>query len=136
SDFADFKIGNKNATKAEILQMLSILTNIGHLPATFTSSSVLLTLLNKNEDKFRTSLKSGLHNIDIKILDSLLKNNDVYKIHLVNRLFKLHRIDRRNEEARRIKDLSLWILREYILRENSGFVELWERYDLIRKVSY
>jgi len=135
-DFADFKIGNKNATKAEILQMLSILTNIGHLPATFTSSSVLLTLLNKNEDKFRTSLKSGLHNIDIKILDSLLKNNDVYKIHLVNSLFKLHRIDRRNEEARRIKDLSLWILREYILRENSGFVELWERYDLIRKVSY
>lgn len=136
SDFNALKIGNKHPSKAEILQMLAILTNIGHLPATFTSSSVLLKLLNNNEDKIRSAFRAGLESKDRKILDFILDNNDVYKIHLVNSLFKLHRIDKRNDQSRKIKKLSLWILRGYILREDSDFVELWERYDLIRKISY
>lgn len=134
-NFNKFKIGNKNPTKAEILQMLSILTNIGHLPATFTSSSVLLTLLNNNEDNIRTAFRSGLYQ-DKYILDELLKNDDIYKIHLANSMFNVHRIDKRNENAKKLKELSLWILRNYILREESENIELWETYDLIRKISY
>ncbi|MBU8852744.1 hypothetical protein [Priestia megaterium] len=125
----------KKPTGGEILQCLSLLTNMGHFPDTFSASKVWLHLLRKNTRGLRTGLKKGLKSADKKILDNIVDNFNIYDIHLVNALFLLERY-RKVNGGNEIIDFSKKLIIEYIKGDNEELKKYWQIYKSIRKIAY
>jgi len=126
---------DKNPTAGEILQVLSILTNMGHFPDTFATSKVILNMLDKNHRKFRSGYKMGLDRNQNILLDQMIEKFDIYNIHLMNAIFLLRRYKNR-KGSKEIVEFSIKILEDYIDKDKSTFKKYWELYNIIRKLSY
>jgi|GEM_PF-1942814 len=122
-------------TPAEVLQCLSVLTNMGHFPDTFATSKLWLHLIKNNVRGLKTGLKKGLTKEEKDILDEIVDNDNFYDIHLVNALFLLGRYGRA-DGAKEVIDFSKKLIIEYVNNKNEGLKRFWEIYKGIRKISY
>lgn len=132
----DLKLPGYNThTRAEVLQCLCLLTNMGHFPDTFSSSKLWMHLLYTNEKNIRSTFRKGLGRDERKLLDRLLEEHDFYNIHLVNALFLLDRYRKAsgNEET---VNFSKTILKEYLNEENEEMKKYWGIYKSIRKIAF
>ena len=126
---------DKYPTNGEILQCLSILTNMGHLPGTFAASRTILNLLEENSNNIRTGYKQGLDSESKPIFNTVLDEFDVFKVHLVNAIFLMERYRRINNSSSYI-DFSIKLLKSYLLRNDKSLKKLWSIYDGIRKLAF
>jgi hypothetical protein len=127
--------GMVSPTPAELLQCLSILTNIGHFPDTFAASKLWLHLIRNNIRGLKTGLKKGLLKNEKILLDRIIDNNDYYNVHLINALFLLGRYGRA-EGANEIINFSKKLLLKYINNDEESLSRYWEIFKGIRKISY
>lgn len=126
---------DKFPTGAELLQVLILLANIGHLPETIASSRSLLHLL-RTDNKLRMSFKSGLSKEDYSFFDEVLDDFQIYNVQYLTSLFMLQRHKRYvNEE---FIDFPSKIIRSYINRESESepLKKIWSLFDSIRRISY
>lgn len=126
---------DKGPTNGEILQCLSILTNMGHFPGTFAASRTLLNLLEENSNNIRKGYKQGLDSESKQIFNTVLEEFDVFKVHLVNAIFLIERYRRINDSSSYI-DFSIKLLKSYLLRNDKSLEKLWSIYDGIRKLAF
>ena len=127
---------SKHASGREVLQSLSLLTNIGHFKETFAGSRTLLCLL-KRDVNFRSSFRKGLDTSVRKMFDECLNSMNEYKIHLFVALFLLERDKRPRQYGECVafcRDLLARFLRGE--EESQSLSSIFRLFDAIRKTAY
>lgn len=125
---------SKYPSTGEILQCLSLLTNIGFQTGTFASNRAWLKLLFDNKLALTSFLK-GLDPIDRNDLIRVVQNFDYYKFQHYITLFLLQRYKGKDKE---LVTFCKTLLRSYLNRKDSKAEErkIWSIFYNIRRISY
>lgn len=138
SDFGCLSHFGGPPTKGEVIQVLIILANIGHLPSTFSGERALLHWFREGSAA-RSAFRKGLPKEDRKSFDAVLQSFDIYRFNYYISLFLLNRY-RRKKNGSEIVDLCQRILRGYLQRENDDasnkMQPAWRLYRAIRRLTY
>jgi len=128
---------SKHASGLEVLQCLSLLTNVGHFKETFAGSRALLCLLKRDAD-FRSSFRKGLDRSAKSMFDECLNTMNEYRIHLFVALFLLERYKRPSQYSEYI-EFCRNLICKFIIRDGKKFESLsliFRLFDAIRRTSY
>jgi|GEM_PF-5230562 len=130
---------DKVPTNGEILQVLALLGNIGHLPTTFSGERAFLKYLRDNANS-RRALRSGLPAQDRTDFARALESFDVYRLNYFIALFLLNRY-RRRDNGPAMVDFCQSLLRSFASRtppeeESESVRALWRFYRSIRRLTY
>ena len=131
---------DKSPSGAEVMQILILLANAGHLPETFTALRSLLHILHQNKI-IRIKFRSGLDERDRDFFDETLDLFQVFHVQYLLMLFLLQRYKRLDKcgDGKSIVDLASSILRDYINKQDEKrepLKKIWGLYDNIRRISY
>lgn len=125
----------------EVLQMLAILSNMGHMYDTFTASRILLRLLQESKESgspFYAVYKRNLPKDIQSSFEQLLATDNYYKLHLFNAVHLLKGFANTPANADLctlcIKLLSQLINPENIINESTARIFLL--YKKLRKIAY
>lgn len=125
-------------TNGEILMVLAMLGNVGHLPSTFSGERALVKYLRDHGDA-RTAFRKGLPNLDRPRFDQGLRANNYYQFNSLIASFLLNRY-RRREGGAPVADFCQRILRSYATLApgdaDQSLVALWRLYRSIRRLTY
>ena len=104
----------KKPTIYDIVQLLTIIYNIGHFYDTFTASRAM-TMISSVDDVFYDMIhEASSHTRYHQAADNILKNRDYQQLHLLNSILILERCDQSNPSL----SLALEILYAYINEQN------------------
>lgn len=138
STFGEIPGQPKPPSNGEILMVLALLGNMGHLPTTFSGERALLKYL-RDTAVARRSFRSGLDVVDRDSFDEVLQTFDLYRINYFVALFLLHRY-RRPKDGEEITSFCKAVLRSYLSRDESTLDEavaaLWRLYRSVRRLTY
>lgn len=133
--YGKIKSASKHPSCAEILQVLSLILNLGHLGGTFASERAFLEFL-KADKTVRRTFKSGLEEPEKKYFEEILSGNKMYKIH---HLIAFYFINRGKRKSSKNVDFCNQLLRGYCYNDGKdNFTKLrnWKLYRSIRRISY
>lgn len=120
------QLGSDKLTGGEILQLLFIFSNVGHLKDTFSANKVIMHLLKENKYKLKSSFKKGLKGSDAAdFFDDVITKGDYHKIQWLNSIFLINR----TKYAYLSKLIKIMINEEY----DKDLINLFSR---IRQLSY
>lgn len=123
-------------TVGDIMQVLTIASNLGHFYNTFTASTAV-TLLADEHTTFRDLLlKSSSDSRFYDAANQLLKFNNYYRLHLLNSLLALNRCNQNKDSVRLAIELLYAYLNEDGLHEQSKLHLVFNMFRKIRNVSY
>lgn len=125
-------------SNGEILMVLALLGNIGHLPTTFCGERALMKYLRNNKN-VRAAFRSGLANEHRPGFDQVLSNNQLHRFNYYIALFLLNRY-KRASFGPSIVSFCQNILHSYLTtpsdHPDQALVALWNLYRSIRRVTY
>lgn len=125
-------------TNGEILMVLAMLGNIGHLPSTFSGERALMKYLRDN-NRSRKAFGRGLPELDRERFDRALRANNLYQFNYLIASFLLNRY-RRRDGGDEVVDFCQRVLRSFTTLEPSdadqSLVALWSLYRSIRRLTY
>ena len=125
-------------SNAEILMVLALLTNIGHVPTTFAGERALLKHL-RDDSKARGAFRAGLPDGDREGFGRIIETFSVYRLNYYIALFVTERY-RRKTGGPEIVDFSQSILRSFIQTRpddpDQALVALWAVFRSIRRITY
>jgi hypothetical protein len=125
-------------SNGEILQVLALLGNMGHLPTTFSGERALLKHLRDSRTS-RRPFRMGLPQEDRDAFDQMLAAFDVYRLNYFIADFLLDRY-RRRDDGPEIVAFCQSILRSFAMTgsqdEREGVAALWRLYRSIRQLTY
>lgn len=141
SKLGEYKALGYKVSGGEILQMLAILGNLGHMYDTFTASRIFLRLLKESKEKGSSLYQVYKRNLPKEIysaFDELLYSENYYKLHLFNaiHLIKGYSISAANKD---ICNLSVQVLTQLIdstLIKNEATFRIFTLYKKLRKIAY
>ncbi|WP_421806088.1 hypothetical protein [Flagellimonas sp.] len=118
----------------ELLQCLVLLTNMGYLEGTFSTSRAWLTYLKNNQNAY-TNFRKGLDPTDRDSFKQIVDNYDYYKFSIIVALFQLQRYKRTGADK---VDFASNLLRTYLSndRSNIQIIQLRKLYDSIRQIAF
>lgn len=135
-DFLSYKISG-----GEIMQCLAILSNASHMYDTFTSSKLLLRLLQESRSNgtgFYIVYKRNLSRNIQPSFDELLNTNNYYKLHLFNMCHLLKGMAHTSANSK-LCDLCIYLVEQLInaaLIKNEATKRIFLLYKKIRKLAY
>ena len=122
----------------EVLMVLALLGNIGHLPSTFSGERALIKYLRDTRPS-RAAFRKGLPAEDRILFDSMLEENDVYRFNYVIALFLLDRYQR-SAGSKSIVSFCQSIIRGFLgeraPEDGSSLENLWRLYRSIRRLTF
>jgi len=127
----------KDPSNGEVLMVLAILSNIGHLPGTFSAERAYLKYLRDSSGP-RKSFRLGLEVVDRPYFDHVVEAFDVYRLNYCIALFMLNRY-RRARSGPESVDFCQSIIRSFTSIEecrDEGLAQLWGLYKSIRRLTY
>lgn len=128
----------ESPSNGEILMVLSLLGNIGHLPTTFSGERAFLEYL-RHETEVRRAFRDGLPSEDRARFDELLQNDNIYQFHYYITLFLLNRYRRRTNGPEIVRFCQK-ILRSYLTvkvpEADQALHALWRLYKSIRRLTF
>lgn len=135
-DIFGFKV-----TGGDILQTLALLSNLGHMYDTFTSSKIMLKILQESKaecTEFYKIYKRNLPKEVHKKFEEMLYNSNYYKLHLYNMLHLLQGMTHKqqNKEKCMFASKILTFLIDETLIQNEATKRLFFLYKKIRKIAY
>lgn len=136
-DFGSVASLNKHPTKGDVLQIYAILSNIGHLPGTFSSERALLSYL-KSDSELKRVFKYGLSSEDYDNFEEVVDNFSIYKFNTLIASFLLGRYQRK-DEGKEIANLCRSIIRSYnnySSEEDERTKHMWRLYKALRRFVY
>ena len=128
-------------TGGTVMQMLALLSNMGHMYDTFTSSKILLRLLQESKANGTTFYVTYRRNLPKEVhsaFDKLLATENYYKLHLFNAIHLLKGFGNTPTNAD-ICILSIKLLTQLIdpnLISNESTARIFALYKKIRKIAY
>ncbi len=124
----------KHPTTGELLQCLVLLTNMGYLEGTFSTSRAWLTFLKDNQRAY-LNFRKGLDPIDRPVFKQIIDNYDYYKFNTIVALFQLQRYKRTGLDK---VNFASQLLRMYLSadRSNIQIIQLRKLYDSIRQIAF
>jgi hypothetical protein len=127
-------IGNHNISGADILQLWSILLNIGHLYATFSNERGLLNLVKKDK-KVRNCIMRGIsYNMEIKQhYNNIIENDDVYRFHEILSYFFLNKLKRKYKDS---INLLISVIGLYMFNNSDKIIKLKGYFKKIRQRAF
>lgn len=141
SNLAEYEALGFKVSGSALMQCLAILSNAGHMYDTFTSSRILLRLLNeskKEKSAYYTIYKRNLPTSIRKKFDEYLIEGNYYKLHLFH-IIQIIQGMSRSEKSKSICDLCIHIVTQLIdssLIENEATQRMFFLYKKIRKIAY
>lgn len=129
-----FENQTNDPSLGELLQCLVLLSNMGYLEGTFSTSRAWLSLLKENRS-VRVHFRNGLEQEDRPYFDEIVHGYDFYKFQILVALFQLQRYKRKGAD---IVEFSTKLLRAYISgdRTDIQIAQLRSLYDTIRQLSF
>ena len=138
---AEYEEFDSKLSGSALMQCLAILSNVGHMYDTFTTSRILQRLLveSKNEktdfyNTYRRNLPSNLR----KKFDEFLENGNYYKLHLFHTIQIIQSMNR-SEKNKPLCDLCVKIVSQLIdpsMVLNEATQRIFYLYKKIRKIAY
>jgi len=118
----------------ELLQCLVLLTNMGYLEGTFSTSRSWLTYLKENQNAYN-NFKKGLDAKDRESFKQIVDNYDYYKFSIIVALFQLERYKRKGTDK---VNFASSLLRTYLSNDRSDIqiIQLRKLYDSIRQIAF
>ena len=141
SSLAEYEALNYKLSGSALLQCLAILSNAGHMYDTFTSSRILLRLLNESrvqKSGFYTVYRRNLPLFIRKKFDEYLVEGNYYKLHLFHIVQILQGLSR-STKYKKVCDLCIYIVSQLIdpkLIKNEATQRIFLLYKKIRKIAY
>ena len=128
-------------TGGDILQTLSLLSNLGHMYDTFAASKIMLKLLQESKEdssEFYKIYKRNLPKEVHKKFDEMLNSSNYYKLHLYNMLHLLQGMTHKqqNKEMCLFASKLLTYLIDDSLIQNEATKRVFFLYKKIRKIAY
>lgn len=132
--FGKFDELQKHPSTGELLQCLVLLTNMGYLEGTFSTSRAWLTFLKSDLNAF-ARFRSGLDPKDRLSFTQIVNNYDYYNFNIIVALFQLQRYKRKGSDK---VSFASSLLRTYLSKEsdNIQIVQLRKLYDSIRRIAF
>lgn len=136
-DFGSIDSLGKPPTKGDILQIYAILSNIGHLPGTFSSERAFLSFL-KSDNDLKRVFKYGLSSKDYDDFEEVVNNFSIYKFNTFIASFLLGRYQRK-DEGKEVANLCRCIIRSYnnySSQDDERIKQMWRLYKALRRFVY
>ena len=125
-------------SNGEILMVLALLGNVGHLPSTFSGERALLKYLRDNGGP-RAAFRLGLDEADRERFDAVVASNQLYRVNYYVALFLLNRY-RRRENGPRVVGFCQRVVRSYLNMPSDdpdqSLLALWSLYRSVRRLTY
>lgn len=136
TDFGTLGAIGTSPSGGEVLQCLTILANVGHLPQTFASQRALLHHL-RTCVPARRAFRAGLPRQDRDAFDTVLARFHMYQVHYFIAVFLLERY-RRRTDGHQMADFCQKIIRSFRARQlnDHALISLWELHRSVRRVTY
>lgn len=129
---------SKDPSNGEVLMVLALLGNIGHLPTTFSGERGFLKYL-RDHSGARRAFRAGLPHAERRRFDEAVDSHDLYRFFYFIAFFLLNRY-RRRDEGDEIVDFCQSVLRSYLanrnLSDDQALAALWRLYRSIRRLTY
>lgn len=134
--FGEISDVSSTPSNGEILMILALLGNIGHLPSTFSGERALMKYL-RDHGPARSTFRTGLPAEDRTTFDSIISNNKLYKFNYLIASFLLNRYKRR-KGGHDVADLCHNIIRSFNNEDSTdqSLIALWGLYRNIRRLTY
>lgn len=131
-----YDIKDKTPTIGDILQILTIIYNIGHFYNTFTSSRAIIMISVKNKT-FMDMLLNALEDQRYKdAVSMVIEKRDYQRFHLLNSILILKKCDKNKRSI----SIAIEILYAYInqakLKKDSKLAYIFDIFKTVRNVSY
>lgn len=127
---------NKVPSIGDLLQIMSIIYNIGHFANTFTASRAALRLAKSSSD-FRKNILDCFNEEEFEfLLDSVIEEENYHRFHLLNTMLVLQNCDSNKMSVKIAKELICSYLMEKNLIENSKLHYVFNVFRAVRNVSY
>ena len=136
--FDDIDFINKKfmPSLGDIMQVISIVYNIGHFYNTFTASRAAVLMANQDVT-FKNIIENALSDDRFKtIVNKLVEEKNYQRFHLVNSLLVLSKCDQNLSSVKFATELLYAYLREDLLPTDSKLIYAFEVFRKVRKLSY
>lgn len=134
----EFKYSNKDKmpTLGDILQLLTIVYNIGHFYNTFTASRAVIIMASQN-DTFRNMIYDGSNDCRYQEAASKILDNQNYQIiHLINSLLVLKKCDQTKPAVVLATEVLYAYINKNTHKEESKLNYIFSIFRSVRTVSY
>lgn len=139
NDFMDnpIKINKKKRpTVGDLLQMLTLVYNIGHFYNTFTSSRAVIMYANEDEIFKNELIRSSKDKRFQKVAKMYIENRNYHRLHLLNSILILEMLDQKLDSVRFAQELLYaYINKEYLSSDNK-LNYIFETFKKVRDISY
>lgn len=127
---------NLKPTIMDLLQIFTIVNNIGHFHNTFVSSQSAIMLL-RNNKSFEELLLGSCERLEFKrAVQTIIDEENYHRFHLINSLLVLEECDKTNPSVELAKQLIYSYINESALEETSKLKFVYQVYRNIRSVAY
>ena len=125
----------KTPSIADVLQLLSIIYNMGHFKNTFTSSRAMMNTIKSKEILLENFLLNFEYEKHKEIALNIIDSNNYHRFHLLNSLLMLCDIEKSNK----IVSFSINILTEYLMpndKQSKKIQYIFRLFKSIREISF
>lgn len=127
---------NEKPSVGDLLQLMTIIYNIGHFYNTFVASRAAIMLSDK-DSRFRDLIvQSSTSSRYREVAEKLFSESNYQRFHLLNSLLVLERCDQNKQSVILAQELIYAYLNESDLNEHSKLHYVFELFRSIRSVSY
>jgi hypothetical protein len=127
---------NEKPSVGDLLQLLTIIYNIGHFYNTFVASRAAIMLSDKDSGFYNLIVQSSTNLRFQTVAKKLLSESNYHRFHLLNSLLVLERCDQSKQSVIIAQELIYAYLNETQLEEQSKLHYVFELFRSIRSVSY
>lgn len=127
---------NKIPSIGDLLQIISIIYNVGHFANTFTASRAALKFA-KESCEFKQCVEASFNDERLKILlDAIIDEENYHRFHLMNSMLILQKCDNDKISVKIAKELLYSYILEKDLDKNSKLHYVFNIFRTVRNVSY
>lgn len=126
----------KKITIADVMQILTIVYNVGHFKNTFVSSNAVV-MLGEENNTFKNALIHCSSSVHYRTaVENIIKKGDYSRLHLINSLLILEKCDQQKFSVQVAKNILYAYLFPENLKEDSKLQYAFELFRNVRNVSY
>ena len=127
---------NDKPTIGDMLQIITIVYNIGHFYNTFTASRAVI-MLSSEDTMFENAILNSSHDVRFQeVARKLIGEHNYHRFHLLNSLLILERCDQSKQSVLLAKELLFAYINMNQLHEVSKLNYIFELFRNVRNVSY
>ena len=134
---SDFKCKKDDRpTIGDILQLLTIVYNVGHFYNTFTASRAVTMLSSENSAFFNMVVGASTNKRYQEAAKNILKNKNYQRLHLLNSILVLEHCDQTKKSVMIALEILYAYINEFMLQKESKLRYVFSIFRDVRTVSY